>query len=98
MAKVTVQQVPEGDGVLLWEGRIEPVVLVERSHRLGIAHRLLAEVGRSRIAWHDVRQHEYHHRDPDGQENERHEALAEETQKRLGRPLARSPQPETDAP
>jgi hypothetical protein len=69
-------------------------VLSERLHCGGVVDRALTEVRRRRIAWHELRQQERDQRDADGEEGERDESAREEAKERLGRPLARPPQPD----
>jgi hypothetical protein len=68
-------------------------MLAEGLHRSRIVDRTLSEVRRCGIAGDELRQQERDQRDPDRQEDECDEPTREEAKERLGRPLARSPQP-----
>jgi hypothetical protein len=69
-------------------------VLAERLHRGWIVDRALSEVRRGGVAWDELRQQEGDQRDADREEDECDEPSREEAKERLGRPLARSPQPD----
>jgi hypothetical protein len=69
-------------------------VLAERLHRGRVVDCALSEVRRRGIAGHELRQQERDQRDPDRQEDECDEPTREEAKERLGRPLARPPQPD----
>jgi hypothetical protein len=69
-------------------------VLAERLDRGGVVDRTLSEVCRCRVARDELRQQERDQRDADRQEGECDEPAREEAKERLGRPLARPPQPD----
>jgi hypothetical protein len=69
-------------------------VLSERLYRGGVVDRTLSEVCRSWVARDELRQQERDQRDADREEGECDEPTREEAKERLGRPLARPPQPD----
>ena len=69
-------------------------MLAERLYCGRVVDRTLSEVGGGGVARDELRQQERDQRDADRQEGECDEPTREEAKERLGRPLARSPQPD----
>jgi hypothetical protein len=69
-------------------------VVAKRLHRGRVVDRTLSEVRRRGIARDELRQHERDQRDADREEEQRDEPAREEAKEGLGRPLARSSQPD----
>jgi hypothetical protein len=69
-------------------------VVAERLHRDRVVDGALTEVRCGRIPRDELREQERDQRDPDREEDECDEPAREEAKERLGRPLARSPQPD----
>ena len=69
-------------------------MLAERLDRDRVVDRPLAEVRRRGIARHELGEEERDQRDADAEQDERDEPPCDEAEERLGRPLARSSQPE----
>ena len=91
LAEVAVQEPPDVDPVLLRQGLVEPVALVEGRDGGRVLDRALAQVRRGRVAWHEVREQERDERDPEPEKDERDEAPRQESEEEPGRPLARPP-------
>jgi hypothetical protein len=69
-------------------------VLSERLYCGRVVDRTLSEVRRRRVARDELRQQERDQRDADREKGECDEPAREEAKERLGRPLARPPQPD----
>ena len=78
LAEVSGRQVLEVEPVADGKRLVEPVVVLERGHRGGVAGRLLPEVRRRRVARDDLREHEHDERDADREEHERDEPPQQE--------------------
>jgi len=94
LAEVTVRESPEVRAVLLRERLVEAVVLAERLDGGRVFDRALAEVRGRRVARYELREQEGDQRDADAEEDEGDEPPADEPEERVGRPLARSSQPD----
>jgi hypothetical protein len=69
-------------------------VLSERLYCGRVVDRTLSEVRRRGVAGNELRQQERDQRDADREKGECDEPAREEAKERLGRPLARPPQPD----
>jgi hypothetical protein len=94
LAEVTVREPPEVGAVLLRERLVEAVVLAERLDGGGILDRALAEVRGRGVARYELREQKRDQRDADAEEDEGDEPPADESKEGVGRPLARSSQPD----
>ena len=80
LAEVALEQVLEVDQVALRERLVQPVVLLERRDRGGVAGGLLAEVRRGGVARDELGQDERDQRDPEQEEDERGQPPREEAE------------------
>ena len=91
LAEVSLREVLEVDRVADGQRPVEAVLVLEGRDGRRIRRRLLAEVRRRRIAWHELREDEGDERDPDPEEHERREPPQEEAEE--ARRRARHPAP-----
>jgi hypothetical protein len=70
LAEIALRKMLEVEGVADRQRLVETVMSLEGRDGGRIAGRLLAEVGRYRVARHELGQHEDDQRDPDGEQHE----------------------------
>jgi hypothetical protein len=80
LAEVAVEEVRQVTPVLNGDRLVEPVPLLERGDRGGIAGSLLAEVGRDGVARNELCERERDERDPEGEQDERSRASEDEAE------------------
>jgi hypothetical protein len=85
LPEITLREMLEVDPVANRQRLVEPVVSFERSNRRRIGGRLLTEIGRNRVARHELREHEDDERDANGKQHERRSATDDEADKAGGR-------------